>query len=117
MTSDASAKLTAERTAMVKDCISKFDAAAVAPKDLGGLADLYAEANQLDLANAAVARALAAKTLPEADRATLLGQSIRLMLREPKSDERNARHREGRRPTRRAVGRGARAEDDRRTSR
>jgi hypothetical protein len=91
MTADASAKLSAERTAMIKDCISKFDAATVAPKDLAGLADLYADANQLDLANAAVARALASPGLGEADRATLLSQSIRLMLREPKGDERNAR--------------------------
>ena len=91
MTADVSAKLSAERTAMVKDCIARFDAATVAPKDLAGLADLYADANQMDLANAAVALALAATGLGEADRATLLGQSIRLMLREPKGDERNAR--------------------------
>lgn len=91
LTSDTSAKLTAERTAMAKACADKFDVQAVAVKDLPGLADLYAEVNQIDLANAAIGRALAVKNLPEADRATLLGQSIRLMLREPKGDERNAR--------------------------
>jgi hypothetical protein len=91
MTADASAALSAERTAMVKACIAKFDPQTVAPKDLAGLADLYAEANQLDLANAAIARALSAPGLADTDRAALLGQSVRLMLREPKGDERNAR--------------------------
>jgi thiol-disulfide isomerase/thioredoxin len=91
MTADVSAKLSAERTAMVKDCVAKFEAASLAPADLAGMADLYADLNQLDKANAAVARALASRGLTDVDRAGLLNQSVRLMLREPKGDERNAR--------------------------
>ena len=91
LTSETAATLNAERTAMVKACVAKFDVNTVAEKDLAGLADLYSEAGQIDLANAAVSRALASKTLTDAERAPLLVQSIRLMLREPKGDERNAR--------------------------
>jgi thiol-disulfide isomerase/thioredoxin len=91
LTTEASATLTAERTAMVKACVARFENAALAPADLGGMADLYAELNQWDKANAAVAKALASRGLTDVDRAGLLGQSIRLMLREPKGDERNAR--------------------------
>ena len=91
LTSEVVARLAAERTAMAKACIAKFDLQTVAVKDLPALADLYSSTSQPDLANAAIDRALAAKTLPEADRAALLGQSVRLLLREPKGDERNAR--------------------------
>jgi thiol-disulfide isomerase/thioredoxin len=91
LTSETVAQLSAERTAMINACAAKFDVKTVALKDLAGLADLYSELGQIDLANAAVARALASSSLTAADRAALLVQSIRLMLREPKSDERNAR--------------------------
>ena len=91
LTSETATKLTAERTEMTKACAAKFDVQTVAEKDLSSLADIYADLNQPDLANAAVTRALASKTLGETDRATLLAQSIRLMMREPKGDERNAR--------------------------
>jgi len=91
LTSETATKLTAERTEMTKACAAKFDVKTVAEKDLSGLADIYSDLNQPDLANAAVTRALASKTLAETDRATLLAQSIRLMMRELKSDERNAR--------------------------
>jgi thiol-disulfide isomerase/thioredoxin len=91
MTSDSAAKLTAERTAMVRDCAAKFDVKTVPVKDLSGLADLYSDAGMVDLANAAVARAMADTSLTGAEHAQLMEQSIRLVLREPKGDERNAR--------------------------
>ena len=91
MTSETSAKLMGEQTAKLKDCVARFDVKTVAEKDLAGLADLYSAAGQLDLAKAAVARAMSATGLADADRAPLVVQSIRLMLREPKGDERNAR--------------------------
>src|SRR6185436_846387 len=83
--------LNAERTTMIKECAAKFDINTVAPKDLSSLADLYADAGMLDMANAAVARAMAGSNLATSERAQLLLQSVRLMLREPKGDERNAR--------------------------
>jgi thiol-disulfide isomerase/thioredoxin len=91
LTSETSAKLTAERTAMIKECAAKFDVKTTADKDLPGLASLYADASRLDLATTAMSRALASTSWTPAERASLLSQSISLMLREPKGDERNAR--------------------------
>ena len=91
LTSETATKLTAERTEMTRACAAKFDVKTVAEKDLSSLADIYSDLNMPDLANAAVTRALASKTLGETERATLLMQSVRLMMREPKGDERNAR--------------------------
>lgn len=91
LTSETAAKLTAERTAMTKECAAKFDLKATADKDLPALATLYANAGSLDLATAAMTRALAATSWTPTERASLLSQSISLMLREPKSDARNAR--------------------------
>lgn len=91
LTSETSAKLTAERTAMTKECAAKFDLKTTADKDLPGLAALYAEAGSFDLAGTAMARALASSSWTAAERAGLLSQSITLMLREPKGDARNAR--------------------------
>jgi len=91
LTSETSAKLTAERTAMTKECAAKFDVKTTPEKDLPGLASLYSEAGSPDLANAAIARALASTSWSAAERASLLSQSISMMLREPKGDARNAR--------------------------
>lgn len=91
LTAETASRLSAERTAKVKECVAKFDLATTPEKDLAGLAELYTEAGMIEQANAAIARALASKTLAGVDRAPLLSQSVRLMLREPKGDERNAR--------------------------
>jgi len=81
-----------ERLAMAKQAAGKFDTNTVAEKDLAGLAELYVEAGQLDLAKAAVVRALPLKSQPAADRASMLATAITVILRaEPKGDERNAR--------------------------
>ena len=91
LTTEKIMALNAERSAKLKECAAKFDINTAAPKDLPGLADLYADAGMLDMANAAVAKAMAAGNLAASDRAQLLLQSVQLMLREPKGDERNAR--------------------------
>ena len=91
MTSETATRLNAERMDLTKACAAKFDIKTVPEKDLSSLADIYLELNEVDLAHAAMTRALASKTLTGTDRATLLAQSVRLMMREPKSDERNAR--------------------------
>ena len=91
LTSALAATLTTERTTMMKACVAKFDLQTIAEKDLAGLAVLYSDAGETALANAALARALASKTLTDVDRAPLLVQSIRMMLGEPKGDARNAR--------------------------
>ena len=91
LTTEKIMALNAERTAKLKECAGRFDIATVAPKDLPALADLYADAGMVDMANAAVAKAMASGSLATPERAQLLLQSVRLMLREPKGDERNAR--------------------------
>ena len=91
LTTEKIMALNAERTTMIKECAAKFDINTVAPKDLSSLADLYADAGMLDMANAAVAKAMAGSNLATSERAQFLLQSLRLMLREPKGDERNAR--------------------------
>ena len=91
MTSETATKLNAERVDMTRACAAKFDLKTIAEQDLSGLADIYLELDEINLANAAMTRALASKTLTETDRAMLLSQSVRLMMREPKGDERNAR--------------------------
>ncbi len=76
---------------MAKACAAKFDAKTVADRELTSLVDLYADAGQPELAAEAMTRALALTSLPEADRAAVLGQAVRVGLREPKGDVRNAR--------------------------
>ncbi len=82
---------TKNRTSMAKACAAKFDAKAVADRELTSLVDLYTDAGQPELATEAMTRAIARTSLPEADRAAVLGQAIRVGLREPKGDVRNAR--------------------------
>ena len=79
------------RVTMAKECAAKFDVTTVSDKELPSLIDLYSEANQPDLAAKGMERALTLKGLPEAERANVLVQAVRLGLREPKSDARNAR--------------------------
>lgn len=86
-----SAETTKNRTAMAKECAAKVDLKTVPDRELSSLVDLYADAGQPELATAAMARAVALTSLPEADRAAVLGQAIRVGLREPKGDVRNAR--------------------------
>ena len=76
---------------MATECAARLDAKAVAPQDLLSLADLYSVAGQPDQAKVTVERALALKSLASGDRAGLLVYGVRTGLKEPKSEERNAR--------------------------
>jgi thiol-disulfide isomerase/thioredoxin len=80
-----------EQAAMAQDCATRFDVAAVPADQLVSLIDLAAAANNTALAQQAIARALPIKTFSETDRAAILLQAVRIGLREPKGDERNAR--------------------------
>jgi len=85
------AQINQAKAVMAAECASRLDMKAIAAKDLVVLADLYNEAGQIDKMKAAVESALAAKTLSPSDRAGLLVYGVRAGLKEPKSDERNAR--------------------------
>lgn len=80
-----------KRLAMARECAGRFDVKTVAEKELPSLIDLLSEANQPELAAAGMTRALGLKGLPETDRANILVQAVRLGLREPKGEARNAR--------------------------
>jgi hypothetical protein len=85
------AQINQDKTRMAKECAAKFDIKAVPGKDLVSLADLYLEAGQLDMTKATVEHALGLRTMSPAERSSLLVYAVRAGLKEPKSDERNAR--------------------------
>ena len=87
LTSETSQK----RLAMAKECAGRFDVKTVAERELPSLIDLLSEAGRPELAAAGMARALELKGQPETERANILVQAVRLGLREPKGDARNAR--------------------------
>jgi tetratricopeptide (TPR) repeat protein len=80
-----------ERLAMARQAAARFDVKTIAEKELAGLAELYMEASQPDMAKAAIERALPLKNLAPADRAAALATAVTVTLREPKGDGRNAR--------------------------
>jgi hypothetical protein len=57
---------------MAKECAARFSVASVAVKDLNVLAQLYVEANQPELAWAAISRHLETPGISEAERAETL---------------------------------------------
>ena len=89
-TSDTVRQVTTERAAMLRECAAQFDISRSAPADLGPLVDLYVEAQQMDLAQNALARALADQSLDARAKGNLLVLAVRTTLRGPKSAERNA---------------------------
>lgn len=91
LTTEILRQIEKERQELARRCAAQFDVTAIAMRELPALADLYTEAQQADLAKRALDRALAATGLSAADRAVVLLQAVRSGLREPKSDERNAR--------------------------
>jgi thiol-disulfide isomerase/thioredoxin len=78
-----------EKAELGRTCISRF-AASSNPAVLPGMADLYAEIGLTAEARRAVTAALAAPLTPEG-RAAALTTAVNVTVREPKSDERNAR--------------------------
>ena len=85
------AQINQAKAVMAAECAARLDTKAIPAKDLQNLADLYSEAGQSDKVKAAIESALASKSLSPADRAGLLVYGVRAGLREPKTDERNAR--------------------------
>jgi len=91
LTSESVRKIETDKVAMAQKCAAQFGVATVPETDLPSLIALYGESAQPELAQAALTRALASKTLPARSRAEVLAQAVSTGLREPKSDERNAR--------------------------
>jgi thiol-disulfide isomerase/thioredoxin len=89
-TGDTVRKVTAERVAMLRECAAQFDMDKMAPADLAPLVDLYVEAQQMDLAQKALARGLAESSLDPPAKGNLLVLAVRTTLRQPKSAQRNA---------------------------
>src|SRR3954470_19203673 len=78
-----------EKVALGKSCIARFETT-TNPAVLPGLAELYMEVALPDKGRDTIASALKANASPIARAATLVA-AVSLGLREPKSDERNAR--------------------------
>jgi thiol-disulfide isomerase/thioredoxin len=78
-----------EKVALGKSCIARFETT-TNPAVLPGLAELYMEVALPDKGRDTIASALKANASPLARAATLVA-AVSLGLREPKSDERNAR--------------------------
>jgi thiol-disulfide isomerase/thioredoxin len=91
LTGEIVRKIEADKVVMAQKCAAQFGVATVPETDLPSLIALYGEAAQPELANAALTRALRSKTMPTKSRAEVLAQAVLTGLREPKSDERNAR--------------------------
>ncbi len=91
ITGDAIRKIEAGKVALAQKCAVQFNVATIAEADLAQLIALYGEAEQPAHAKAALDRALGSKTLPVNVRADVLAQAVLTGLREPKSQERNAR--------------------------
>jgi len=91
ITSEVIRKIEAGKVALAQKCAAQFNAATVPDADLADLIALYGEAGEAGLAKSTLDHALATKTLPAVARANVLAQAVLSGLREPKSDERNAR--------------------------
>jgi len=79
-----------DKTEFARACIAKLAVDRVAAQELTPLAELYIEAGQADLADATIAKAVAAQTDP-ALKARAVITAIGIVLRQPISDERNNR--------------------------
>lgn len=82
-------KLTAERLSMLRECAARFDVERTPIEALGALVELLAEAQQPDLARKALARGLSDTSLTIPQKGRFLALAVRVLLREPKSHERN----------------------------
>ncbi len=91
MTSEKYQALQREKVEFARACIARIALDALPAAQLAPLAELYIEASQPDLADKAIERALDATTGDPARRAAALVTATRLVMRQPKSDERNAK--------------------------
>jgi thiol-disulfide isomerase/thioredoxin len=91
MTSEKYQALQQEKVEFAKACIARIPLDAIPASQFAPLAELYIEASQPELADKAIERALVATADDPARRATALVTATRLVMRQPKSDERNAK--------------------------
>ncbi len=91
MTSEKYQALQQEKVEFARACIARIALDALPAGQLAPLAELYIEASQPELADKAIERALDVTAGDTARRATALVTATRLVMRQPKSDERNAK--------------------------
>ncbi len=91
MTSEKYQALQQEKVEFARACIARIPLDTLPASQLAPLAELYIEASQPELADKAIERALDATAGDPARRATALVAATRLVMRQPKSDERNAK--------------------------
>jgi thiol-disulfide isomerase/thioredoxin len=91
MTSEKYQALQLEKAEFARACIARIALDTLPASQLAPLAELYIEASQPELADKAIDRALAATVGDPARRATALVTATRLLMRQPKSDERNGK--------------------------
>jgi thiol-disulfide isomerase/thioredoxin len=91
MTSEKYQALQQEKVEFARACIARISLASLPAGQFAPLAELYIEASQLELADKAIERALDATAGDSARRAAALVTATRLVMRQPKSDERNAK--------------------------
>jgi thiol-disulfide isomerase/thioredoxin len=89
-TSATARQVSEERLAMLRECAARYDVDRTPIEGLPPLVELLIEAQQPEAAQKAVTRALAAPDLAALQRGNLLAHAVRMLLRQPKSAERNA---------------------------
>ena len=80
-----------DKAEFARGCIARLAIDTLPADELAPLAELHIEAGQPDMADKAVARALDATGTDAAARAKALVTAVRLTMRQPKSDARNAK--------------------------
>ena len=91
MTAEKYQVLQQEKVEFARACIARITLDTLPASQLAPLAELYIEAAQPDLADKAIERALDATAGDPARRASALVTATRLVMRQPKSDDRNAK--------------------------
>ena len=89
-TSATARQVSEERLAMLRGCAARYDVDRMPVEGLPPLIELLIEAQQPETAQKALTRALAAPDLAIVQRGNLLASAVRMLLRQPKSAERNA---------------------------
>jgi thiol-disulfide isomerase/thioredoxin len=90
MTSEKYQAVQKERMDFAGACVARLDVQTIPPAELSALADLYVEAGRFDLASSTAARAVEAAGREPAARARALLAATRIVMRQPKSEARNA---------------------------
>ena len=91
MTSEKYQALQQEKVEFARACIARIALDTLPTNQFAPLAELYLEASQPELADRTIERALDATAGDPARRATALLTATRLVMRQPKSDERNTK--------------------------